>query len=295
MKKTILALGVLAMAALQSCKHGEAVNLKFNFQPGTKYAYITETKQVIKQVSQNMTMNQDMTMSSVYEVTAADGNNKKITVMYDQLAVKTASGTMSVEYDSKDPNKQNANLKYMSNLLNKPFSMTVNDKGEIVQLSGMKEMIDGIVDSTNPNMEAVKEQMNQTFNDTSIRSMMQQSFNIYPEKTINPGDTWEKKFTMTGMINMEMDNKYKLVSVSNGVAHIEVDTKITGKPGSNPAMQQMKMEMNGTQNGTMDVEVGSGLITDSKLKQNLKGKMSMMGMEMPMEISSDVHITGKML
>jgi hypothetical protein len=137
--------------------------------------------------------------------------------------------------------------------------------------------------------------MTQTFNDSAIRSMMQQSFNIYPDKAITPGDTWEKKFTMTSMINMEMDNKYKLVSVNNGVAHLEVNSTITGKPGNNPAMAQMKIEMKGTQTGTMDVEVGTGLITDSKLKQNMKGKMSMMGMEIPMEISSDIHIAGKKL
>jgi Cu/Ag efflux protein CusF len=295
MKKTILALSVLAMAALQSCKHGEPVNLKFNFQPGSKYQYVTETQQAIKQVSQNMTMNQSMTMSSTYEVSAADGSNKKITVMYDRLAIKTASPAMNVEYDSQDPARQNENLKYMSSLLNKPFSMTVNEKGEILQLNGMKEMIDGIIDSTNPNMAGIKEQMNQTFNDTAIRSMMQQSFNIYPDKAITPGESWEKKFTLTSIINMEMDNKYKLVSVNNGVAHLEVNSKITGKPGNNPAMAQMKIEMNGTQTGTMDVEVSSGLITDSKLKQSMKGKMSVMGMEIPMEISSDIHIAGKKL
>jgi len=295
MKKTILAVTVLAMAALQSCKHGEPVNLKFNFQPGTKYQYVTETKQVIKQVSQNMTMNQDMTMSTVYEVTNAEGDNKKISVMYDQLAVKSSNGATTVEYDSKDPGKQDQNLKYMNGMLNKPFSMTVNDKGEIVQLSGVKEMIAGIADSSNPNMEMVKEQMNQTFNDSTIRSMMQQSFYVYPDNAIAPGDSWERQFSMTGMINMQMNNKFKLVSVSNGIAHIEVNSKIVGTAGNNPAMKQMKMELNGTQTGTMDVEVSSGLITDSKMKQNMKGKMSMMGMEIPMEISSDVHITGKKL
>lgn len=131
------------------------------------------------------------------------------------------------------------------------------------------------------------------FNDSSIRSMMQQSFNIYPDHAVKPGDTWSRKFTIvTGMIDMEMDNKYKLVSAANGVAHIEVDSKIAGKPGAQ-VMQQMKVEMNGTQKGTMDVDVSTGLITDSKMKQEMKGKLSAMGMEMPMEISSDIHITGK--
>jgi hypothetical protein len=53
------------------------------------------------------------------------------------------------------------------------------------------------------------------------------------------------------------------------------------------------MELKGDQKGTMDVEVATGLVTDGKMKQTLKGEMSAASMKVPISVTSDIHIAGK--
>lgn len=302
MKKTLLAiaLGLVSLNSLVGCKggkSGDTVNLKFNFNPGDKFRYTMDTRQVITQsmMGQQMVINQDILMQGLYDVQAGDKqDNRKLTVMYDRVSMKTGMAGMSMEYDSQDSTKQDPNLKSMGGILNKPFSMIVSQTGEITRVEGLSEMLNSMVDPNDPNAETVRKNMEGMMNDSSIRSMMQQSFNIYPDKPVAPGDTWKRTMSNNiGFMVMNLDNEYKLVSVNNGIAHIEVKTTITSKPGSAAQSMGMQMDMSGTQNGTMDVEVANGMITESKMKQDLKGKVSVQGQSIPMDIKSDVHVTGK--
>ena len=93
---------------------------------------------------------------------------------------------------------------------------------------------------------------------------------------------------------MAVNSTYKLVSVSNDVAHIEITATIKSIPSSNPQMKGMDIEMNGTQNGSMDIDVKSGLIQESKFTQDVSGKMKIPGTEIPMKLTSDTRIIGKM-
>lgn len=308
MKKSLLllSLGLVALGTLPGCKGGggsgssDAVTLKFNFEPGSKFQYTMDTKQTISQtmMGMSMTINQDMIMESTYDVAAADGGNKKLTVTYDRMYMKTGTPMKTMEYDSKDPAKQAPELKSVGGMIGKPFSMTVTEKGEITSIEGLSDMLNGMIDTTDPNAAVAREQMAGMFNDTTIRSMMQQSMYIYPDKPVKPGDTWTRQTKMNMvMFAMTMDNTFKLISVNDGKAHIEMESKITGDAVNNPQMPGMTMELNGTQKGTMDLEVSTGMITDSKLKQEIKGKMSMdqggQKIEVPMDIKSDIHITGQ--
>lgn len=298
MKKSFLPLAVLAATLLYaSCKSGEPVDLKLNLQPGSKYLYIMETKMNMDQSAMGQTMktSSDMTMESTYDVTGAEGPNKRITVTYDRIAMNMKNAMGNMAYDSKNPLSGNSDLSMMGNMLNKPFSMTVSDKGEIVKVEGLSDIINGVGDTTTPQGAAMRQQMSSTFNDTAIKSMMQQSLNIFPDKPVRPGDTWKKSYNMTmSMINMKLENDFKLTSVSNGIAHLDVSSKITGAGGTTDEQKKnMQINLNGDQKGTMDVAVESGLVTDSKLKQNIKGDISMMGMKIPLTMTQDIHITAK--
>jgi hypothetical protein len=300
MKKSLvfLAAGLLS-AAFQSCKSGgsDTVNLKMNFAPGTKYAYVMDMKMNMEQsaMGQSMKTDQNMIMESTYDVSAGEGTDKKFTISYDRIAMTMKNPMMNMEYDSKEGGKKDSLLNGLGMILNKPFTMTVTEKGEIKKIEGLDNIIQSVGTTGNPQDEAMRKQIASTFNDTAIRSMMQQSLNIYPDKTVKPGDTWTKTMSVNmGPIAMKIDNTYKLTSVTNGIAHIDVASKISSNGGSmQQGGQEIKVDLNGDSKGNMDVEVASGLVTDSKIKQTIKGTMSAMGMSIPMNVSSDIHITGK--
>jgi hypothetical protein len=173
--------------------------------------------------------------------------------------------------------------------------MEVNSEGEITKLEGLSAIINAVGDSTTVEGAEARRQMAQSFSDTAIRSMMQQSLNIFPDHPVRPGDTWKKSYSMSiGPMAMKIDNEFKLTSVTGNTAHVDVTAKITGGGGGGTEeTENMSITLTGDQKGTMDVEVGTGLVTDSKLKQTITGDMSMAGMKVPMTINSDIHMTAK--
>ena len=70
-------------------------------------------------------------------------------------------------------------------------------------------------------MDGMFEQM---FGKNIIESF-EQFFHYIPGKTVIIGDTWEKSSSMMGFGNI--DNSLKLMSVSDNVASIKIDGKIT--------------------------------------------------------------------
>lgn len=298
----LVAAGLIATTTFQSCKSGggsDTVDLKMNLQPGDKYAYVMDMKMSIEQTAMGQTMktDQDMVMESTYDVTAGEGTDKKFTISYDRISMSMKNPMMSMEYDSKEGGKKDSMLNGMGMMLNKPFTMTVTEKGDIKKIEGLDQIIASVGTTGTPQAEIIRKQVGAMFNDTAIRSMMQQSLNIYPDKPVKTGDTWTKVMTINmGPIGMKIDNTYKLVSVTGGTAKVEVNSKISSNGGSmKEGVQEIKIDLTGDSKGSMDIDVASGLVTDSKIKQNIKGNMSVTGMPtpIPMTITSDTHITGK--
>lgn len=290
MKKLISYLIVPALL-FAACKGGGSatnsdgsINLKFNFQKGSKYKYVVKNSQMIKEstMGQSMEVNQDMDMTSSYEVSAAEGDNKKLTVTYDKIAMKqkNAMAGMDMNYDSDDKGHSNPMLSTLGDMLHKPFSMTVTDKGEVVAVDGFDKLMPA-------SGKAI-------MSDSAIRDMMQQAFYIYPQKPVKPGDTWTNSYAMSlQVMKMKTENNFKLVSVNNGVAHVEMNSTISTAPGTGgPEMKDVKMELNGTQTGSMDIDINTGMLISSKLKQQITGNIETQGMKMPMSISTDVNVAG---
>ncbi|MEI8278983.1 MAG: DUF6263 family protein [Bacteroidota bacterium] len=300
MKKYFLFLGlstVITTIALVSCKNGggDTVALKFNFQPGSKYQYTMSTKLNIEQtvMGASIKIGQDMLMASTYTIAAADGSNKKISVNYDRIAMKSDNNYMPMEFDSADSTKQNDILKGIGKMINQPFNVVVSEKGEVISVEGLDKVINGMVDTTKPNQKQQKALLSQQMSDSSVKASMQQSFNVYPDKPVKPGDIWTKTYTVPmANIIMKVESEYKLTSIDKGIAHIDVNSKMTSLSSTNPAMKELKIEMTGTQKGTTDMEISSGLITSNKLIMDIKGKLNVTGTEVPMNLNGTITLTG---
>jgi hypothetical protein len=289
---------VLATVLLASCQSSDPVEIKFNLQPGSRYRYTTDTKQEISQTfgGSEMKMQQDMNYEMTYDVKGAAGGQRDIAITYTRIAMKSANPMGTLEWDSKDPSKQNPILKPMGSMVNKTFTMTATENGEIVKLDGLQNILSSAMDTNNPAGSGMQEQMNQSFSDSALRQMMQQSLQFYPGKAVRPGDSWKRTMTMAaGPLSLTLDNTYKLKSVSGGKAKVEVDTKIAGKPGGAGMAQGMSIDLKGSQDGTMNVDISSGLLEDAELKQHLKGATSVNGMNLPMRIESTVTMKGEKL
>lgn len=286
---------LLTLALLPSCKSGsdngtgsgEAVELKLNFPTGDKYLYTTEVKQQINMMG--ISMDQSMSMGMVYSASGEEGGNKKLNITYDHIRLSMMSMRDQIVYDSRDSSKNDSTFSFIGNLVGKSFSISVAPNGDIVKTEGLSDLVSSFAGS-DPQTQAA---MSSQFSDTAMRQMMQNSFDMYPGKPVKVGETWSKKsvMSMSGM-SIAMENTYTLKSFADGKAVIGVSSTMTlPKMDMSQGSMTMQIEMKGTQEGTMDVEQATGRIISGKTSQNINGKMSAGGQEMPMDIKGDITIS----
>jgi|GEM_PF-1291147 len=293
MKISSLLLGICALSfsyTLQSCNNNDSkagngpVELKLNFKPGVKYKYVKESKESIEPQIKgaSIAITQNMTTEAIYQVTP-NGKDKNIVFSYERIALKSGNSMMSVEFDSKDTAKQSQKMfQSITDVLHKPYTATITADGNIISIKKPTSL-----DTSN----ATASELNQ-FSDTALHNMLQQLFNVYPGKPVKIGDTWTTKGeSAISFLNASADNTFKLVSINNGIAHIEVNSNLISSPEDNPEIKGLNMR--GTQTGTLDMEINTGLIVDYKLSRHMDGNMDMMGMSAPTTITSDVHIYGR--
>lgn len=278
---------VLACTSLLSCTSGNKsdsgqINIALNFKEGEQYLYTTEVKQHIN--SAGMGTEQSMLMEMIYEVAGTENNNKKLRITYDRVKMSVGN----VAFDSRDSSSQtDPDLGMVHTLIGKSFELYLAPDGEIVRVEGLEPFAAlGAPGAENP------------FSDTAVRLMMQNSFDLYPGKPVAVGEQWVKKSQMGfSGIKVNVENTYTLKAVKDNEAEIIVKS-VMNLPAMDMALapgQNMKVEMQGTQDGTIEMDINSGRIIHSKTTQVIKGKMSMGGGELPMDISGDITIDSRKL
>ncbi|MCB9046717.1 MAG: hypothetical protein H6550_11350 [Chitinophagales bacterium] len=281
---TLLVITVLANSCDSPADKSEVsgpVDLKFNFYADSTYRYsiknnIALTQQIDKENS--IVINQNMTLTSAYKVVAVKPGQKTVSVTYERIMMSSGNQLYSLDYDSENDNGTDIMYEDLRNLIDENFKMTVSDKGDIISSEPiMKSSIDG-VGAYN-------------FSDSSIRKIMVHSLQVYPGTSVQPGQIWEKTFsTSVGFANVRIKNKYQLVSVKNGIAHVELQGRITSDNAEQA--QNSSMALNGTQSGSLDIAVNSGLVQNGKIAQQLSGNMDITGETTPVTIESNIYIMG---
>jgi len=257
-----------------------SIVLRLNPPENTKYMFSSDVQQTVTVMG--MATTQNMLMEYTYEVTGAEGNNKKIQIAYDRIKMDMMLMGQKVVYDSKDPNSDRSIYGAMDSLLGKPFVITIDPSGKILDIEGWnKGGGQALID------------------EHTIRQMVETNFNIYPDSPVAVGDQWERNITTNvQMMTMSVKARYTLEEVDDGIALLKMEGDIIMDPSADTTKgndARMKMNMSGTQSGTLHVELKTGRITTAEIKQRIKGNMNMGGQETPMDMSSDIRLSSKPL
>lgn len=295
--KNCLSLSLLfsVMLLLHACgsgtNSGEGIQLQLNFKPGDKYLYTTDMQQEISY--QGMAnLKQDVLMGMLYEMKEAEGENKKLSISYQQIKMNTTSPMGSITYNSEfDTTMDQSVLAIMGRIIGKSFDVLIAPDGTIVSVHGLDSIVTALTQGNGDLQVDIKNQ----FSDSSIKMMMASSFDMYPGKTVKPGDSWTKKSSMNfSGFTITIESTYTLQSVNGDIATLKAHSTMT-LPSKKTEDQgiPLEMELNGTQNATMELSVSSGHIISAKTDQDIKGKIKAGGQEMPMDIKGTIKVTGE--
>jgi hypothetical protein len=114
------------------------------------------------------------------------------------------------------------------------------------------------------------------------------NFSVFPDKKVKIGDTWTSNIDQKMKdVSLIIQSTYTLLSVKDGIAETNLDGTLAINPG------ETATTLNGTQKGTVKIELATGITREANLEQNMDMEISDKEMKMPMKMKNTVTITMK--
>ncbi len=267
---------LLLWSACSDNKNAATANFQFNLQKGKAYEYSMDFDMKQEMPGQNISTN--MKSDYVMEVIEDDGNIKTLKTTYERFAMNVAmpNRTISADSDSTDT-AATGDMTDPSQLMSamfgalkgKSFNLKVDREGKVTDVTGVEQIADAMVNSMKVKEEMrpmIRQAFTQQFNEQNIKEIFSQSFNIFPNKPVQVGDSWEKKVAGTSTMPMDVTTTYTVKAIKGELVTLDAKSKMNFTGGA---------DMNGSQTGTMVVNAKTGLIVNSDFEQTLSGQMKM--------------------
>jgi hypothetical protein len=309
--KTRFQLAILAIAlliGLSSCGtqsaggSGEKISLGLHLTRGQVFKQLNTTTQTItqKMMGQSIKVNAKNDMYLKQEVLNVNAEGiADLKVTYARIRSEQENSMTGKQiYDSQDSTTDATGPNFMgfAQLVGQGFEYSINAQGKVTEVRGVDALFDRILnnmgESGGPEMAQVKATLKKTFGDDAMKSMMEQMMGHLPPSQIAAGDTWGGEVKMAGVMAMTVANEYKLESIEADKAIISLTGEVKTDEGAGLDLGVMNVEYNleGTTDGTMEIDRKTGMPLVMIMNQKLKGQTKMMGMTVPMEIDQVVEV-----
>jgi len=286
---------ITAIVFTISCKGpggNKSVLLKFNLQAGKNYEYQLSwrTDQEISGQASSITINATYQMNVIND----DNAIKTLKVTYASFDMLMNVMGMEIKASTADPKpvissieKENDIEGIMSRLFGhiggKSFTMKVDAGGEVVAISGFREIVTGMVDSVNV-ADYIKQQMvvslADQFNEQETKDAFTRVMTIYPNKDVKAGDSWTKSYASGGRTPAKHDITYTLKEIRDNQAVIHINSTLS---------TITDLSIKGSEKGEMFVEIPSGLVTNGAINQ----EMQAVSPDMTVNIKANGTVRGK--
>jgi len=284
-----------------------ATRLEWKLPKGKTYYQRTMFDQVITQtvMGQEQKMEQGIGTGLKLQVLDVDAQgNMRIQYTYLWSKLKQVNPMAQVDYDSSRQAPIPAGAEACAALIGQSYTIKLTPKGKVLDVNGVEQLREAVLKKL-PAGADVSMGMNPVamyIDKASVKQMAEVNMGLYPDKPVNPGDSWTRETTMAVGFTMVTQSKWTLQKEEAGVATIGLASTVRIDPNSPPMEaggMKMKGNLTGTQEGAIQVAVATGLITASKERSRLKGEIQVGAtadaqpmMTIPMTI--DTQVTGEM-
>jgi hypothetical protein len=305
MKKGLFFIAAMVFG-LAGCQSGEKVLLRMNLKKGDIYNYVSETKQRITQIVDKKEMVIDQTVVNEFEYYVEDvdaASNITFRITFKKMSIDMSMQGMSMKMSS-DTNEVAADeasqisSKMLNAMTDVPFTVKLNYLGDIIEVKNLEALFDKMISSLaslSGDAEIVGKQMSQSINKMlgpdTIKEMMRQNFNAYPEKPMGVGDSWENSMEVKSGFPMSVKMKNTVTKLEPKTAEFLLDSTLKTSFGSNmidiggftASMDIVK----GTQKGTYIIDLATGMAISAEVDMDFDGLIKIGG-ENPQEIPMNV-------
>ena len=246
--------------------------------------------------------------------TAKDGTYR-VKVHYKNFELEqTIDGfNKSIKQSLSDNNGDTALQKMMENVRQIQFELGMNKQGKVVNHvnnDSLFSMFSNTIGIGKDSM-AVRffEGMRPFFNNEMVKGLLEQALFVFPDKTVNVGDTWTNKLTIQSFFSMKMTTDFELISLSDSVAELALKSRVSpgnsevvltglamaASPITSPKItdkskgvdiggMKMKAEFTGTQTGKVFIDLRNKTVKSTTVRQILTGDLIVGIFMLPMEM-----------
>lgn len=233
----------------------EKVLLRYNLAKGNTYKQTLQIDANMEIMGMVMPQKQELqTQTTIVEV-ASNGNQTHETT-YERLYMKQSTPMGDMEYDSDKPSADNPMAELFKDIKGRKVYIVLTPRGKIIETKDSQNV---------PNNS----------------SLINNNINIeYPEQSVGVGDSWTGEVTnkIEQVGEMKVKSNYKIVSIQNGIAEIEIKGKI-----------YIDDKEQGEISGNSKVDTKTGLALESTIKQ----KLTMQAQGMEVKSDNTIKITTK--
>ena len=277
--------------ACNNSKSGDAVDLKLNLKKGETYTYIMK-------MNMNMASMSDINMDMGFKMKVDDvdaQNNYALLCSYDAIRFKVSVMGKDMGFDSKnigDTTHENPQdqmfRKIFGSMVGKSFKMTMSQKGEVVKVEGLKEVVESMTESMDipeDKKEQMRQQMNQSFSEEQMKQTFSQGFSVFPDKPVKVGDSWKKNITKnTSGIAMNQEVTYTVKEITANAVMLSLSGDIKSSKAESGEAAKID-DMSGDLKGTMEMDRTTGMIHTGNMDMDMKVKAMGQSMNMKMKIT----------
>lgn len=257
----------------------DSVPLRFNFQKGKVYNYamsfdVNQSKGDQKR-STLMKWNFDMeVVDSKKDIKTIKTTYKKIEMTMDMGMGGDQKMEFSSEKEVDAMDFMQLPSKMFSIIKGKSFTMEVDEKGEIVSITGFDKIGESVIAEMNLPAEMkpmMQQNFKKQFSDDNVKEMFGQWFDVYPGKHVKVGDTWKRNAKISGL-QQTASTLYTVKNIKGNRVYVSGESKIAGE------------KTQGSLSSKLIIDSRTGLMLDGIFDQKSTGAG---------ETSTKSRITGK--
>lgn len=193
-------------------------------------------------------------------------------------STQTANGqTVTVDTKGVEPKEEQLKMMYkvQKALVGNTLQMKMKENGDVVSITGFDPIYTKINAAVAGTLKDAKQKkafessFKESFSEASIKEQFTKNLKLIPAKGVKVGGTWTETENATLDGSVKLTTTYKLLSVGNGIAEINVSggiPKKTEKNAQNGITHSMSSEL--SQSGTITLDQNTGWVQ----KQNISVK-----------------------
>lgn len=294
-RNSLVSLIVVFLSCQSDSKQQKEMTVSLKFEPRVSQTYkfeLTSETQVSQEIRGNTIQNDNkISYAIAYFIKGDSSNLTNISVTFDKFTVESTSNGETMKLDastaisSPDPTARKFGALHKGSV-----QICVDSTGKLIQLKGFDQLSNRIQQAASGDPTALSiysSSIKQYFNEDFIKQMSAGLSYTFDKQLLKTGSTWTDSTEVPDFAGVYMKSDYKLVSLDsfsivvavNSYLDIDREIVIQGRT------TQAKLE--GKQKGDIIIETTTGLVKKSEVSFNMKGKINVLGMDVPIKINAN--------